>query len=99
MSNDPAARIRAAAARRILVLDGAMGTMIQKLKLTEEDFRGDRFRDWPRDLKGNNDLLILTQPAAIEAIHRQYFELRPAASVLWPGPLGRPTAPPRSRRT
>ncbi len=62
------------AAERILVLDGAMGTMIQRLKLSEADFRGERFKDWPRDLKGNNDLLILTQPAAVEAIHRQYFE-------------------------
>lgn len=62
------------AAARILVLDGAMGTMIQRLKLDEQDFRGERFADWPRDLKGNNDLLILTKPDAIEAIHRQYFE-------------------------
>ena len=62
------------AARRILVLDGAMGTMIQRLKLTEADFRSERFKDWPRDLKGNNDLLILTRPDAVEAIHRQYFE-------------------------
>lgn len=66
--------LRAAARERILVLDGAMGTVIQLLKFTEEDFRGTRFRDWPRDLKGNNDLLILTQPEAIEAIHRRYFE-------------------------
>lgn len=62
------------AAERILVLDGAMGTMIQRLKLTEADFRGERFKDWPKDLKGNNDLLILTKPDAVEAIHRQYFE-------------------------
>ena len=66
--------IRAAAAKRMLVLDGAMGTMIQDLRLTEADFRGERFTDWPRDLKGNNDLLILTQPDDIEAIHRAYFE-------------------------
>ncbi len=66
--------LAAEAARRILVLDGAMGTMIQRLKLTEADFRGERFKDWPRDLKGNNDLLILTRPDAVEAIHRQYFE-------------------------
>ena len=51
-----------------------MGTMIQRLKLSEADFRGERFKDWPRDLKGNNDLLILTMPDAVEAIHRQYFE-------------------------
>lgn len=66
--------LAAAAQKRILVLDGAMGTMIQRLKLTEADFRGERFKDWPRDLKGNNDLLILTRPDAVEAIHRQYFE-------------------------
>jgi 5-methyltetrahydrofolate--homocysteine methyltransferase len=66
--------IREAAAKRVLVLDGAMGTMIQDLKLTEADFRGERFKDWPRDLKGNNDLLILTRPDDIEAIHRTYLE-------------------------
>ncbi|MFM2138102.1 MAG: hypothetical protein RJA57_409, partial [Bacteroidota bacterium] len=47
---------------RILVIDGAMGTMIQRHRLSEEDYRGERFRDWPSDLKGNNDLLNLTQP-------------------------------------
>src|SRR5687768_17773422 len=61
-------------ARRIMVLDGAMGTMIQRLKLTEEDFRGERFRDHPTSLKGNSDLLVLTQPSAIAGIHDQYFE-------------------------
>ncbi|RMH71418.1 MAG: methionine synthase [Gemmatimonadetes bacterium] len=59
---------------RIVVLDGAMGTMIQSYTLTENDFRGDRFADWHCDLKGNNDLLSLTQPDIIQAIHRQYFE-------------------------
>ncbi|HWB24649.1 MAG TPA: homocysteine S-methyltransferase family protein [Chitinophagaceae bacterium] len=59
---------------RILIIDGAMGTMIQRHKLTEEDYRGDRFKDWPSDIKGNNDLLCLTQPAIIEGIHRQYLE-------------------------
>jgi 5-methyltetrahydrofolate--homocysteine methyltransferase len=72
--NNAEALIRAAAAKRVLVLDGAMGTMIQRLKLTEADFRGPRFKDWSRDLKGNNDLLIITQPDAIEAIHREYLE-------------------------
>jgi 5-methyltetrahydrofolate--homocysteine methyltransferase len=67
------AALHDAAARRILVLDGAMGTMIQRLKLEEADYRGTRFADWPRDLKGNNDLLVLTQPAAIGAIHDAYF--------------------------
>ena len=59
---------------RILILDGAMGTMLQRHKFEEEDFRGDRFKDWPSPLKGNNDLLSLTQPQAIEDVHRQYFE-------------------------
>ncbi|MBX3411664.1 MAG: methionine synthase [Pirellulales bacterium] len=61
-------------AERILVLDGAMGTKIQALKFTEADFRGSRFANHPRDLRGCNDLLVLTQPEAITAIHRQYFE-------------------------
>jgi len=59
---------------RILVLDGAMGTMIQGYKLGEADYRGSRFKDWPRDLKGNNDLLVLTQPDIIEAIHAAYLD-------------------------
>ncbi|MBC32036.1 MAG: 5-methyltetrahydrofolate--homocysteine methyltransferase [Muricauda sp.] len=59
---------------RILVLDGAMGTMLQRYAFSEEDFRGERFKDWPSSLKGNNDLLSLTQPEAIAEIHRQYFE-------------------------
>ncbi|SNY94392.1 methionine synthase (B12-dependent) [Cohaesibacter sp. ES.047] len=62
------------AAERILILDGAMGTMIQRLGLTEEDFRGERFKSWNQDLKGNNDLLSITKPEAIRDIHRQYFE-------------------------
>ncbi|EJD6048363.1 methionine synthase [Providencia rettgeri] len=60
--------------KRILVLDGAMGTMIQQHKLSEALFRGERFADWPSDLKGNNDLLVLTQPDIIRDIHSQYFE-------------------------
>ncbi|MFL2546126.1 MAG: methionine synthase [Candidatus Rariloculaceae bacterium] len=59
---------------RIVILDGAMGTSIQELKLTEEDFRGTRFADWPTSLKGNNDLLTFTQPEKISAIHRDFFE-------------------------
>ncbi len=59
--------------QRILVLDGAMGTMIQGHKLTEEQYRGERFADWPSDVKGNNDLLVLTQPQIIRDIHSQYF--------------------------
>lgn len=58
---------------RILVIDGAMGTMIQRYKLSEEDYRGERFKDWPSDLKGNNDLLCLTQPQIIRAIHKEYL--------------------------
>ncbi|MCP9443472.1 MAG: methionine synthase [Nitrospira sp.] len=60
--------------QRILILDGAMGTMIQQRRLDEAAFRGERFKDWKRDLKGHNDLLNLTQPAVIEDIHRQYLE-------------------------
>ena len=60
--------------KRILVLDGAMGTMIQEYKFSEEDYRGDRFLDWPSPLQGNNDLLTLTQPEAIKTIHRKYAE-------------------------
>ncbi|MDR1883514.1 MAG: methionine synthase [Prevotella sp.] len=59
---------------RILILDGAMGTMIQRYKLTEEDFRGERFKDSTALLKGNNDLLCLTRPDVIEAIHREYLD-------------------------
>jgi 5-methyltetrahydrofolate--homocysteine methyltransferase len=65
--------IREIAHKRILVLDGAMGTEIQNLRLSEADFRGERFADHGHDLKGNNDLLILTQPDAIRAIHLDYF--------------------------
>jgi 5-methyltetrahydrofolate--homocysteine methyltransferase len=61
-------------ARRILVLDGAMGTMIQSYGLGEKDYRGDRFAGWPRDLKGNNDLLSLTQPDIIRSIHAAYLD-------------------------
>jgi 5-methyltetrahydrofolate--homocysteine methyltransferase len=60
--------------KRILILDGAMGTMLQRYNFSEEDFRGDRFKDFPYSLKGNNDLLSLTQPKAIQDIHAQYFE-------------------------
>ena len=59
---------------RILVLDGAMGTMLQQYQFTEEDYRGERFKDFPVSLKGNNDLLTLTQPEAIKTIHRKYLE-------------------------
>ncbi|NOR86440.1 MAG: methionine synthase [Bacteroidales bacterium] len=60
--------------KRVLVLDGAMGTMIQRYKLEEKDYRGDAYAQWPINLKGNNDLLCLTQPKIIEDIHREYLE-------------------------
>ncbi|WP_422090808.1 homocysteine S-methyltransferase family protein [Tenacibaculum ovolyticum] len=60
--------------KRILVLDGAMGTMLQAYKFTEEDFRGERFKEYPTPLQGNNDLLSITQPKAIKEVHAKYFE-------------------------
>ena len=65
---------------RILILDGAMGTMIQRHKLTEEDYRGERFADHPQDVKGNNDLLTLTCPDVIRDIHLAY--LRAGADII-----------------
>lgn len=74
MSRKPSfAALEAAANNRILIIDGAMGTMIQRHKPTEETYRGRRFADWHRDVKGNNELLSLTQPAIIQDIHDQYF--------------------------
>ena len=70
---DARAALTAAARERILVLDGAMGTMIQQLKLDEAGYRGERFRDWHKDVRGNNDLLVLTLPEAIRDIHLEYF--------------------------
>lgn len=66
--------LREALEKKILILDGAMGTMIQRYNLTEEDFRGERFKDWQLDLRGNNDLLSLTQPHIIKEIHTEYLE-------------------------
>lgn len=60
--------------KRILIIDGAMGTMIQRYKLAEADYRGERFKDWHCDVKGNNDLLNITQPQIITAIHKEYLE-------------------------
>ena len=68
------AALTAALRCRIVVLDGAMGTMIQKHRLEEAEYRGERFRDWPRDLKGNNDLLSLSRPDVIRRIHQLYLE-------------------------
>ena len=60
--------------KRIMVIDGAMGTMIQQYQLQEEDYRGTQFADWHTDVQGNNDILSITQPNIIEAIHRAYLE-------------------------
>ena len=74
------ARLRAALSERILVLDGAMGTVLQQHRLTEADFRGDRFADWHRDLQGDADLLVLTQPDIVRSVHREY--LRAGADII-----------------
>ena len=71
---DRIAALKRDAKQRILILDGAMGTMIQRHKLDEAGYRGERFKDHPRDLKGNNDLLVLSQPDIIRDIHSAYFE-------------------------
>ena len=68
------ATLEALLRERIVLLDGAMGTMIQRARLAEEDYRGARFRDWPRELRGHNDLLSLTQPRLVRDIHAQYLE-------------------------
>ncbi len=72
-SRDRTPELQALLRERILILDGAMGTMIQRYNLEEADYRGERFREWPCDLKGNNDLLSLTRPALIQDIHRAYL--------------------------
>ena len=74
MSRDRIAQLNALMAQRILILDGAMGTMIQRFRLDEADYRGERFADWPSDLKGNNDLLSITKPEIIRDIHAQYLQ-------------------------
>ncbi len=68
------ADVRKELEKRILIIDGAMGTMIQRYKLEEPDYRGERFKDWHTDVKGNNDLLSITQPQIIIAIHKEYLE-------------------------
>lgn len=68
------ATLKALLAKRILIIDGAMGTMIQRHQLEEADYRGERFADWASDLKGNNDLLVLTQPHTIQGIHEDYLD-------------------------
>lgn len=74
VATDQTARLTESLKQRILMLDGGMGTMLQNASLGEEDFRGERFRDWPSDLKGNNDLLVLTCPELVMRIHRAYLE-------------------------
>ncbi|MGN6249361.1 MAG: homocysteine S-methyltransferase family protein [Ginsengibacter sp.] len=66
--------IRECLNERILIIDGAMGTMIQQYKLEEKDYRGERFKDWQKDVRGNNDLLSITQPQIIQQIHKAYLE-------------------------
>ncbi len=72
MNNSLPEPLRELLATRIAILDGAMGTMVQRYKLEEADYRGERFADWPSDVKGNNDLLVLTKPDVIREIHTQY---------------------------
>src|SRR5215204_3818268 len=75
MSTDVLRPFEALLRQRIVVLDGAMGTMVQRYKLSEQDFRGQRFADWKgKDLKGSNELLLLTKPTVIAEIHAQYLE-------------------------
>ncbi len=74
------ARLRELLKERILIIDGAMGTMVQQYKLNEADYRGERFKNWHSDVKGNNDLLCLTQPQIIKEIHKEY--LRAGANIL-----------------
>ncbi|MGI9889497.1 methionine synthase [Vibrio chagasii] len=74
MGSNVRQKIDALLKQRILLIDGGMGTMIQDYKLEEQDYRGERFADWHSDLKGNNDLLVLTQPKLIKDIHSQYLE-------------------------
>lgn len=67
-------KLRAILEERIMIIDGAMGSMIQTYKLQEEDYRGERFKDWHLDVKGNNDMLVITQPHIIKEIHRAYLD-------------------------
>jgi 5-methyltetrahydrofolate--homocysteine methyltransferase len=71
--NEAAETLKVILSQRILIIDGAMGTMIQLHNLTESDYRGNRFKDWKSDLKGNNDLLSITQPEIIKNIHLEYL--------------------------
>ncbi len=73
-------KIKDALAKKILIIDGAMGTMVQQYKLNEADYRGERFKNWHKDIKGNNDILCLTRPDIIEQIHLEY--LRAGANII-----------------
>ena len=81
-ASDRAEQLSELISRRILILDGAMGTMIQQRKPSEKDFRGDRFADHPVELRGNNDLLSITRPDIIRDIHRSYLEAGPGRFSL-----------------
>ncbi len=83
---DARASIKETAQHRILIIDGAMGTQIQNRRLDEAAYRGERFKDWPSDLKGNNDLLNLTQPDIIREIHEEYLRPAPTSSRRTPSP-------------
>ena len=84
-------------ANRILVLDGAMGTMIQRYKLDEAAYRGDRFANYHTDVAGNNDLLSLSQPDIVRDIHTAYLEAPPPTSCSRAGAPSRRTRPTRPR--
>ena len=83
------AALEALARDRVLILDGAMGTQIQDLKLDEDGYRGERFADWPSAIKGNNDILNLTTPDAVKAIHKAYFEAGSDICLLYTSPSPR----------
>ena len=91
MQPDRTAELRTLLNRRILILDGAMGTMIQTYKLSEAQFRGERFKDWPSDVRGNNDLLSLTQPQIIDEITGSIW--KPARTSSRPTPSTRTHRP------
>src|SRR5213083_1036090 len=93
-ANDGAlARLERLLAERIVILDGAWGVLLQGRGLTEEEFRGDRFRDHPRDVKGDPDLLNLTQADIVSSVHHDYLEagadITATNTVSWPDPWGR----------
>lgn len=85
--------LTAALRQRIMVIDGAMGTAIQRDRPDEAGYRGERFKDWPSDLVGNNDLLNLTQPQIIEGIHREYPRRAPTSSRPTPSTRTRSRCP------